>query len=151
PVSLELGAWALLVALVVGLGAGLIAALRRNTWLDHGPTSLATLGLCLPTFVLGPLLVLAFALRLGRVNAWGWDEPRDRVLPALTLGLYYAAYVARLTRGGLLEVMSMDFIRTARAKGASEARVLLRHALKGGLLPVVAFLGPATAGLITVS
>src|SRR5690606_26045102 len=85
PVSLELGAWALLVALVVGLGAGLIAALRRNAWLVHGPMSLASLGLCLPTFVMGPLLVLAFALGLGWFNAWGWYEPRDRVLPALTL------------------------------------------------------------------
>lgn len=151
PVSLELGAWSLLVALTLGLGAGLIAALRRNTWLDHTPMTLATLGLCLPTFVLGPLLVLAFALGLGWFNAWGWYEPRDRILPALTLGGYYAAYVARLTRGGMIEILSHDFIRTARAKGASELRVLLQHALKGGLLPVVAFLGPATAGLITGS
>lgn len=151
PVSLELGAWALLVALTVGLGAGLVAALKRNTFLDHAPMSLATIGLCLPTFVLGPLMVLLFALGMGVFNAWGWYDARDRVLPALTLGLYYAAYVARLTRGGMLEVLSQDFIRTARAKGASESRVLLRHALKGGLLPVVAFLGPATAGLITGS
>ena len=151
PVSLELGAWALLVALVVGLGTGLLAALRRNTLLDHGPMTLATLGLCLPTFVMGPLLVLTFALGLGWFNAWGWYEPRDRVLPALTLGLYYAAYISRLTRGGMLEILSQDFIRTARAKGASETRILLRHALKGGLLPVVAFLGPAAAGLITGS
>jgi oligopeptide transport system permease protein len=151
PVSLELGAWALLVALCIGLGAGLLAALKRNTVFDHVPMSLATLGLCLPTFVLGPLLVLAFALSLGWFNAWGWYEARDRVLPALTLGLYYAAYVARLTRGGMLETLSQDYIRTARAKGASEARVLFRHALKGGLLPVVAFLGPATAGLVTGS
>ncbi|MBX3748248.1 MAG: ABC transporter permease subunit [Verrucomicrobiae bacterium] len=151
PVSLELGAWALLVALSVGLGTGLLAALKRNTALDHGPMSIATLGICLPTFVMGPLLVLLFALGLGWFNAWGWYEPRDRVLPALTLGLYYAAYVARLTRGGMLEVLSQDFIRTARAKGASESRVLLRHALRGGLLPVVAFLGPAAAGLITGS
>lgn len=151
PVSLELGAWALLVALVLGLGAGLLAALRRNTALDYVPMSLATLGICLPTFVLGPLLVLVFALMLGWFNSWGWYAWTDRVLPALTLGGYYAAYVARLTRGGMLEVLSQDFIRTARAKGASEARVLFRHALRGGLLPVVAFLGPAAAGLITGS
>jgi oligopeptide transport system permease protein len=97
------------------------------------------------------LLISAFALHLDWCNAAGWFFPRDRILPALTLGAFYAAYVARLTRGGLLEILSLDFIRTARAKGASEARVLFRHSLRGGLLPVVSFLGPAIAGLLTGS
>lgn len=151
PVSAELGLWALLVALAIGLPAGIIAALRPNTWTDYTPTALAMLGICVPTFVMGPLLVLAFGLKLGWTHVSGWDEPIDRVLPALTLGGFYAAYVARLTRGGMLEILSQDFIRTARAKGASGSRIILRHALRGGLLPVVSYLGPATAGILTGS
>ena len=105
----------------------------------------------MPTFVIGPLCVLAFAIHLGWFSASGWSLPADRVLPSLVLGLAYAAPIARLTRGGLLEVLHQDFIRTARAKGASEARIVLRHALRGGLLPVVAYLGPATANILTGS
>ena len=151
PVSLELGCYALAVALTLGLVAGILAAWRRNTATDYAAMGLAMAGICVPTFVMGPLLVLLFGLTLGWFNASGWDTPRDRVLPALTLGLYYAAYVARLARGGMLEMLSQDFIRTARAKGAGGARILFRHALKGGLLPVVSFLGPAAAGLISGS
>ena len=105
----------------------------------------------MPTFVLGPLLVLFFAIHLGWFNASGWYVGIDRILPAATLGLVYAAYVARLTRGGMLEVLNQDYIRTARAKGATEARVIFRHALRGGILPVVSFLGPAIAGILTGS
>ena len=151
PVSLELGCYALAIALTIGLVAGILAAWRRNTATDYAAMGLAMAGICVPTFVMGPLLVLLFGLTLGWFNASGWDTPRDRVLPALTLGLYYAAYVARLARGGMLEMLSQDFIRTARAKGAGGARILFRHALKGGLLPVVSFLGPAAAGLISGS
>jgi oligopeptide transport system permease protein len=151
PVSAELGFWALLVALAVGIPAGLLAAHKPNSLSDYVPMSAAMIGICVPTFVLGPLLALVFALHLGWVNPSGWDFPRDRVLPALTLGFYYAAYIARLTRGGMLEILSQDFIRTARAKGASMPRILFRHALRGGLLPVVSFLGPAIAGLATGS
>jgi oligopeptide transport system permease protein len=151
PVSLELGLESLVVALIFGLSAGMIASLKQNSALDHIPMSLSMIGLCVPTFVMGPLLISAFALHLDWFNAAGWFFPRDRVLPALTLGAFYAAYIARLTRGGLLEVLSLDFIRTARAKGASAARVLLKHSLRGGLLPVVSFLGPAIAGLLTGS
>jgi oligopeptide transport system permease protein len=139
------------VALVLGLLAGMVAALNQNTFWDHGPMSLVMLGLCVPTFVMGPLLISAFALHLDWFNAAGWYFPRDRVLPALTLGAFYAAYIARLARGGLLEVLRQDFIRTARAKGAGAARILFRHALRGGMLPVVSFLGPAIAGLLTGS
>ena len=151
PVSLELGCYALAIALTLGLVAGILAAWRRNTATDYAAMGFAMAGICVPTFVMGPLLVLLFGLTLGWFNASGWDTPRDRVLPALTLGLYYAAYVARLARGGMLEMLSQDFIRTARAKGASGPRILFRHALKGGLLPVVSFLGPAAAGLISGS
>ena len=151
PVSLELGALALGFALAVGVTLGILAAVRQNTWLDYLASSSAMVGICMPTFVLGPLLVLVFALHLEQFNASGWDFARDRVLPALTLGLVYAGYIARLTRGGMLEVLNQDFIRTARAKGASEVRVVFRHAVRGGLLPVVSFLGPAVAGILTGS
>ena len=151
PVSLELGLTSLAVALVVGITLGVLAAVKRNSWLDYASSSVAMIGICVPTFVLGPLLVLVFAIHLGWFNASGWYTPIDRVLPAATLGLVYSAYVARLTRGGMLEVLNQDYIRTARAKGASELRVIFRHALRGGLLPVVSFLGPAIAGILTGS
>jgi oligopeptide transport system permease protein len=151
PVSLELGSLSLLVALLVGLPLGVLAAVRRNSWLDYAASSIGMLGICVPTFVLGPLLVLFFAIHLGWVNASGWNDWPDRVLPCLTLGFVYAAYIMRLTRGGMLEVLNQDYIRTARAKGASETRIVLRHALRGGLLPVVSFLGPAIAGILTGS
>lgn len=151
PVSLELGALSLACALSVGLTLGVLAAVRRNSGLDYLASSLGMLGICVPTFVLGPLLVLFFAIHLGWVNASGWYTAADRALPALTLGLVYAAYIMRLTRAGMLEVLHQDYIRTARAKGASEFRIITRHALRGGLLPVVSFLGPATAGILTGS
>jgi oligopeptide transport system permease protein len=151
PVSLELGALALVVALAIGVPLGVLAAVRRNSWLDYLASSTGMLGICVPTFVLGPLLVLFFAIHLRWVNASGWYDWTDRVLPALTLGFVYAAYLMRLTRGGMLEVLNQDYIRTARAKGATETRIVLRHALRGGLLPVVAFLGPAVAGVLTGS
>lgn len=151
PVSLELGCWGLLVALTIGLTAGLLAAIKPNTAQDYLPMTFSMAGICLPLFVLGPLLIAVFALKLQWYNASGWFFPSDRVLPALTLGAYYAAYVARLTRGGMLDVLNQDFIRTARAKGASESQVIFKHALKGGILPVVSFLGPAVAGMLAGS
>jgi oligopeptide transport system permease protein len=151
PVSMELGLYGLLVALCIGLPAGIIAAWRPNSWSDYLPMSVAMAGICIPNFVLGPLLVLLFAVRLGWLPVAMWEVPSDKILPAITLGAIYAAYVARLTRASLLDVLSQDFIRTARAKGLSEVRVVLRHALRGALQPVVAFLGPAAAGLLTGS
>ena len=151
PVSAELGSISLAVALVLGIGLGTLAAIRRNTWVDYVASSFGMIGISIPTFVVGPLLVLALAIHLGWFNASGWNGPADRVLPALVLGIAYAAPISRLTRGGLLEVLNQDFIRTARAKGASEFRVVTRHALRGGLLPVVSFLGPAVAGILTGS
>ncbi|MEO7933452.1 MAG: ABC transporter permease [Chthoniobacterales bacterium] len=151
PVSAELGFWAMLIALAIGLPAGILAALKPNSWLDYLPMSIAMLGICIPTFVLGPVLALTFGIRLEWFDASGWFSWRDRVLPAITLGFFTAAYIARLTRGGMLDVMNQDFIRTARAKGASELRVLFHHALRGGLLPVISYLGPAIAAEITGS
>jgi|SRR5690606_1235907 oligopeptide transport system permease protein len=152
PVTLELSIYALLVAIVVGLSTGLIAALRPNTLQDYLPMSTAMAGICLPNFVLGPLLILLFGIWLGWVPVSGWGAaPGDKILPALTLGSSYAAYIARITRGGMLDVLSQDYIRTARAKGLSTARILLVHALRGGITPVVSFLGPALAGLLAGS
>ncbi len=151
PVSLELGALAMLFALFVGLMAGIVASLKPNTLQDHVPMGLAMTGICMPSFVLGPLLILIFGLWLGWFNASGWELPIDRVLPVITLGSAYAAYISRLTRGSMLEVLPSDYIRTARAKGLSEANVIFKHTLKNALLPVVSYLGPATAGILTGS
>jgi oligopeptide transport system permease protein len=151
PVSIELGLEGLAFALFFGLIAGIVASLRKNTAGDYIPMSVATLGICIPSFVTGPLLILIFAIKLGFFNSSGWFFPRDRILPAMTLGLYYMAYISRLTRGGMLEILNQDFIRTARSKGASEWRVICKHSLRGGLLSVVSFLGPAISGLVTGS
>ena len=151
PVSLELGAISLSVALVIGIGLGTLAAVRRNTWVDYVASGFGMVGISIPTFVVGPLLVLSLAIYAGWFNASGWYTWQDRVLPCLVLGFAYAAPISRLTRGGLLEILHQDFIRTARAKGASEWRVVTRHALRGGLLPVVSFLGPAIANILTGS
>ncbi|HEY8370965.1 MAG TPA: ABC transporter permease [Thermodesulfobacteriota bacterium] len=151
PVSLTLGLAALAVALAVGLPAGVAAAVRHNRAADHATMGLAMLGVSVPNFVLGPLLVIVFALWLGWLPVAGWGTWRHVVLPAVTLGLFYAAFIGRLTRAAMLEVIRHDFVRTARAKGASERRVVWRHALRIALLPVVSFLGPAAARLLTGS
>ena len=151
PVSAQLGLFSLLIALVLGLPAGVVAALRKNSAYDYCLMITVMLGICLPTFVLGPLLILFFSSWLGWLPPLGWYSFADMILPSLTLGLFYGAYIARLTRAGMLETLNQDYIRTARAKGAPPVRVVLRHAIKGGLLPVVTFLGPAFAGLISGS
>ena len=111
--------------------------------------SAAMLGICMPSFLLGPILILVFGVQLEWLPISGWgDIPGDKILPAITLGTGYAAYIARLSRGGMLEVLSQDYIRTARAKGLSEPLIIFKHALRGGLIPVIAFLGPAFAGLL---
>ncbi len=152
PITLELGAWALLFAILLGLGTGISAALHPGTALDYIPMACAMIGICLPSFLLGPLLVLLFGIQLQWLPVAGWgDFPGDKILPACTLGTAYAAYIARLSRGGILEVLRQPFVRTARAKGLSEMRILFYHVLRGGLSPVVAFLGPAAAGLLAGS
>ena len=151
PVSLELGCYALAVALTIGMFAGFIAALRPNTASDYVPMSLATIGICLPTFVMGPALILIFAIALSWFNSSGWFFMEDRVLPALTLGAYYSAYTSRIARTSMIEILSQDFIRTARAKGASEWRVIVRHAFKGAFQPLVTLTAPITASMVTGS
>ena len=158
PVSAKLGFFAMCVALTLGVLLGVVASLRPNSFLDYIPSSLAMVGSCLPTFVMGPILMYIFALKLDWFPATGWGGfdgdaifSADMVLPSLTLGLFYAAYISRLTRGGMLDILTQDYIRTAKAKGASGMRVVLIHALRGGLLPVISFMGPAVAGLIAGS
>lgn len=152
PTTAELGLYALLISLVLGTAAGVVAALRPNSVQDYLPMSAAMIGICLPSFLLGPLLILVFGIWLEWVPVSGWGNvPGDKILPALTLASGYTAYVARLSRGGMLEVLSQDYIRTARAKGLPEWIVVLKHGLRGGLIPVVAFAGPAFAGLLSGS
>ena len=152
PVTFELALYSILFALAVGLVAGILGALKPNTPMDYIPMSTAMIGICIPSIILGPSLILIFGIWLELVPVSGWGYmPGDKLLPTLTLGTAYAAYCARLTRGGMLEILNQDFIRTARAKGLSESRVVVVHALRGGLTPVIAFLGPAMAGLLAGS
>ncbi|HHH12850.1 MAG TPA: oligopeptide ABC transporter permease OppB [Thiolapillus brandeum] len=153
PVSLRLGLASIAIALVVGVALGTIAALRQNRPADHGIMTLAMTGISIPNFVLAPLLILLFAVHLGWLPAGGWNDGqwRNLVLPVIALALPQVAYIARLMRGSMIEVLRGNAIRTARAKGLPERTVILRHALKPALLPVVSFLGPATAAVITGS
>jgi len=152
PITFELAVYAILFALMLGIIAGVISSLRPNTAYDYVPMTIAMAGICIPSIVLGPSLTLIFGIQLNWLPVTGWgDIPGDKVLPTITLGTAYAAYCARLTRGGMLEILNQDFIRTARAKGLSEFRVVVVHALRGGLTPVIAFLGPAMAGLLAGS
>jgi len=151
PVSLQLGLAALLFALIFGLTAGVIAAVKHGTPVDHLAMAFVSIGISLPTFVIGPLLVFLFSLTLYWFPPALWGSPAQLVLPAITLGLPYAVYIARLTRTEMVEVLEQDYIRTARAKGVSEFRLLWKHALNGSMLPVVSFLGPGVADIVTGS
>jgi oligopeptide transport system permease protein len=151
PVSAAIGVLAYLFALAVGIVAGSIAALKQNSRWDYSSMALAMLGISVPNFVLGPILVLIFSLSLYWLppSRWGGFPSKHLILPALTLSALYMAYIARLTRAGMLEVLRSDYIRTARSKGLSEKDVVVRHALRGGLMPVVSYTGPALAFLLT--
>lgn len=151
PVSATVGLLAYLLALIVGITAGSIAALKQNSVWDYGSMALAMIGISVPNFVLGPILVLVFSLILFWLppSRWAGFPSWNLVLPVITLSAIYTAYIARLTRAGMLEVLRSDYIRTARAKGLSETQIVLRHALRGALLPVVSFTGPALAFLLT--
>lgn len=153
PISLTLGLSAILVALLIGVPLGSLAALRQNRPTDHSIMAVAVLGIALPSFVVGPLLALTFGLHLRWLPVAGWESGQWRylVLPVITLALPVIAYIARLTRGSLLEVLRSNFVRTARSKGLSERAILWRHALRPAMLPVVSYLGPATAFVITGS
>lgn len=151
PVSITLGAAAILIALVIGLGAGVIGAVKPNSFADLVTLTIAMIGISLPGFVIGTALLLVFAVLVPFFPVGGWGGLSSAVLPAITLSLPFAAYIARLTRMGMIEALGADYIRTARAKGASERAVLYKHALKNAFLPVLSFLGPATALAMTGS
>ena len=152
PVSFALGSAALVLALIIGVITGAWAALRQNRPADYTVMSIAMVGISIPNFVMAPLLILLFAIVLGWVPAGGWAFSFDRmVLPVVTLALPMIAYIARITRGSMIEVLHSSFIRTVRAKGMPEKEVILRHALKPALLPVISYLGPAAAAILTGS
>jgi oligopeptide transport system permease protein len=151
PTSALLGALALLFALATSLVGGLLAAYYRNTWIDRACMLLATAGISVPHFILGALLIWAFALQLGWLQAGRWDQPSSAILPTLTLSAAPAAYIAALFRSSLLETLGDDFIRTARAKGLTESAVLLRHAFRNSFIPVLTVMGPLMAALFTGS
>jgi len=151
PVSLALGLASMGIALLVGIPAGVIAAVRKNTPADFSCLAFAMVGICLPSFVIGPLLAVSAGLYFNSLNVAGWSSPTDWIMPAVTLGMINAAYLARLSRGGMLDVLNQDYIRTAKAKGVPGARIIIRHALRGGLIPAIAFIGPAFAGMISGS
>ncbi len=148
PYSATMGFFAYILALFLGLTAGIIAALKQNSAFDYASMALAMVGLSVPNFVLGPILVLFFSLGLFILPPARWGGFTFLIMPVITLAAIYTAYIARLTRAGMLEVMRSDYIRTARAKGLDEWKVLLKHGLRGGIIPVVSFTGPALAGLL---
>jgi oligopeptide transport system permease protein len=152
-VSLKLGASAIVLAALIGVSLGVLAAMRQNRPTDYGVMTVAVLGVCIPTFVTAPLLVLAFASKLGWLPGAGWSDGAlaNMVLPVTVLALPQIAIISRLTRAGMVEVLHSNYVRTARAKGLSEGRIVRRHALRAAILPLVSYLGPACAGLITGS
>lgn len=151
PVSLQIGSISLLLGIGIGVPLGIIAALRQNTFPDYLSMVIAMAGICIPAFVLGPLFQKYIALNITGLNVAGWFKTQDIVLPAITLSFGVAAYLARLTRGGMLEVLSQDYIRSARAKGVSPLKVITVHTLRPALRPAVTYLGPAFAAIITGS
>lgn len=152
-VSLTLGGFAIVIASVMGVSLGVLAALRQNRIADYGVMTVAILGVCVPTFVTAPLLVLVFASKLGWLPNGGWNDGAwaNLVLPITVLALPQVAIISRLTRAGMIEVLHSNYIRTARAKGLPEHRIVTRHALRAAILPLVSYLGPAAAGLLTGS
>lgn len=151
PASLVLGIAGMLIAIMIGIPAGILSALRKNSWIDYSTMVIAMAGISIPSFVVAPLLAGQVATRIPLLKVAGWGDPLDWVLPAFTLGLGTAAYLARITRGGMLEVLNQDYIRTAHAKGVRPAMVVTKHAIRGGIIPAVAYVGPAFAMLITGS
>lgn len=151
PVSAELGAWAMLMIVVLGIPLGVVAALKQGTWIDRTMIFLAVIGITIPSFVLATLLIYFFGVRLHMLPTSRWVSWKSRILPTIALGISSIAYVARLTRSSMLEVINQDYIRTARAKGLSESVVVFKHALKNALIPVVTYLGPLAAAILTGS
>jgi oligopeptide transport system permease protein len=152
PYSLTIGFWAIMVATVTGVTLGILGALKRNSIIDYSTGVLGVIGIAVPIFVLAPLMQVYFALTLRWFPVGGWNDGwRSIVLPVVALALPNIAYISRLTRTAMIETLRENYVRTARAKGIGNARVIWRHALTGAILPVVAYLGPATAAVITGS
>lgn len=153
PTSLKLGGAAIILALTLGVSLGTLAALRQNSLADHVVMTAAMTGIAVPNFVMAPLMALIFGIYLKLLPVAGWEAGtiKDMVMPVIALTLPYTAYIARLTRGSMIEVLHTNYVRTARAKGLPVRRIIIRHALPAAILPVVSFLGPATAGIITGS
>lgn len=153
PVSIEIGLYAFVIALILGLTLGIIAALRQNTWIDYALMTVAMTGVVIPSFVKGPLLVLLFAVVWQILPAGGWNDGAlpNLILPVGTLAVGYASSIARVMRGSMIEVLGSPYIRTARAKGLPTSHIILKHALRPAMLPVISFLGPAFVGIITGS
>ena len=151
PASAAIGLMGLAMAVILGVVMGVIAAWRRNTWVDYALMGIALIGISIPSFVVGPLLIASLSLRLGWLPPAQLHGAASYLLPSFTLGLIYLGTVARLARGGMLEALAQDFVRTARAKGLPESRVVWKHALRVGITPVVTYLGPATAAMISGS
>jgi oligopeptide transport system permease protein len=151
PVSATLGGIAFVLATTSGVVLGSMAAARQHTWIDRGAMFAALFAISLPSFVIGPILILVFAIDFPILPVGGWGSLQSLILPSITLAAPYAAYIARLTRASMLEVLNQDFVRTARAKGLNETQVIYKHALRVAILPVVSFLGPLAANLLTGS
>ena len=151
PVTMKLGAVAFLLAVLLGVVLGVMAASAQGTWKDTLAMLIALSAISLPSFIIGPLLILIFALDWKWLPVGGWGEPAELILPAITLAAPYVAYIARLLRGSMIETLGQDYVRTARAKGLRENIVLYKHALRVAILPVVSFLGPLAANLLTGS
>ncbi|HPY44505.1 MAG: Oligopeptide transport system permease protein OppB [Spirochaetes bacterium ADurb.Bin315] len=155
PKSIVLGLWAMLISVTIGMGIGIIAAVRQNSWIDYLSMGLAVIGISVPLFVIAPVLQLIFAVKLKWLPTSGWYTTGEGyltiILPAVSLSFEYFANIARLTRSSMLETLRSDYIRTAKAKGMKRSAIIFKHAMKGALLPVVSYLGPAFAGIITGS
>lgn len=151
PVSLILGTTSMILAILIGIPAGILSALRHNSYIDYGTMIFAIAGISIPTFVIGPILAGQIATQIPILKVAGWGGPFDWILPSVTLGLGAAAYLARITRGGMLEVLNQDYIRTAKAKGLGSMTIITKHAIRGGIIPAIAYIGPAFAMLITGS
>lgn len=151
PVSISLGLLALTLSVMLGVGLGVLAGLKRNSWADYASMGLALIGISLPSFVVGATLMIVLSLKLGWLPVAGWGSYQHLFMPALALSLPNAAVIARLARSGIIEVMQQDFVRAARAKGLPESWVVFRHALRGAIVPVVSYLGPAAAAIMTGS
>ncbi|MBT4287075.1 MAG: oligopeptide ABC transporter permease OppB [Deltaproteobacteria bacterium] len=155
PISIQLGTISIVLALILGISTGIISALRQNTWIDYSTMGIAIIGISIPTFVVGPILMYFLAMKLHWLPTSGWITGRHGyvtlIMPVITLSLPFYAYFARISRASIIEVLRSDYIRTARAKGLSGPVIIIKHVLKGAMLPVVSFLGPALAGILTGS